>query len=48
MDTLVGKYDKAVEDMIQRDHRIEKLTNDLLQLNRDSEKVQDENEAMKQ
>ena len=48
MDTLVGKYDKAVEDMIQRDHRIEKLTNDLLQSNRDSEKVQDENEAMKQ
>ena len=37
MDTLVQKYDKAVEDVIARDKSIQKLTDDLLQANRERE-----------
>ena len=48
MDTLVGKYDQAVEDLIQRDHKVSKLTNDLIQTSRESEKALDEaNESKK-
>ena len=38
MDTLVTKYDKAVEDLISKDQKISKLTDDLLNVNRESER----------
>ena len=37
MDTLVSKYDQAVEDLIVRDHKISKLTDDLVEAVRDVE-----------
>lgn len=42
MDTLVGKYDQAVEDLIQRDKQIAKLTDDILKANRESDKLFEE------
>ena len=39
MDTLVTRYDKAVEDLILRDHNISKLTDDMLEANREIEKL---------
>ena len=39
MDTLVNKYDQAVEDLIKRDQQINKLTDDLLQVSRETEKL---------
>ena len=38
MDTLVAKYDKAVEDLIVKDQKISKLTDDLLNVNREFER----------
>ena len=43
MDNLVGKYDQAVEDLIQKDQKNSKLTDDLLDANRESEKALDQN-----
>lgn len=39
MDTLVNKYDHAVEDLIKKDHKIAKMTDDLLNANREVEKL---------
>ena len=47
MDTLVNKYDQAVEDLIQRDQKINKLTDDLLNANRESEKLYQSNIELK-
>lgn len=47
MDTLVNKYDQAVEDLIQRDQKIGKLTDDLLNANRESEKLYQSNVELK-
>ena len=46
MDTLVIKYDKAVEDLISKDQKITKLTDDLLNLNRDFERQIETNTAL--
>ena len=47
MDTLVSKYDKAVEDLIERDKKIQHLTDDLLQANRERESCLEENHKLK-
>lgn len=39
MDTLVNKYENAVEDLIKRDHKISKLTDDLVEAGREVEKL---------
>ena len=47
MDTLVNRYDRAVEDLITRDHKIAKLTDDMLRANREIENLVDSNKEMK-
>ena len=39
MDSLVARYERAVEDLIQRDHKISRLTDDLVQNGRDNERL---------
>lgn len=46
MDTLVTKYDKAVEDLIQKDQKISKLTDDLLNVNREFERQIESNAGL--
>jgi predicted nucleic acid-binding Zn-ribbon protein len=46
MDTLVSKYDQAVEDLIKRDHIISKLTNDLLEAGREIEHLHTSNSEL--
>jgi DNA repair ATPase RecN len=47
MDTLVSKYDQAVEDLIKRDHKISKMTDDLVEAGREIEKLLTSNTELK-
>ena len=47
MDSLVARYERAVEDLIQRDHKISRLTDDLVQHGRDNERLHQQNIELK-